>query len=137
MAMAAFVASGVLSVLAAMTIGTRLGLGLLVVAASFAACFAAAVLFHLIVPERDGQDYFFLFTSSAEFSTTFQPASAGHSDRFQPRRRTRRPSKRHSLRVPKRVGTVRRRATLARSRRRIERLLGIDRDAHDGAASAA
>jgi hypothetical protein len=52
MAMAALVASGFLSVLAAMTIGTRLGLGLLVVAASFAVCFAAAVLFHLIVPER-------------------------------------------------------------------------------------
>ena len=52
MAMAAFVASGVLSVLAAMTIGTRLGVGLLVVAAAFAVCFAAAVLFHSIVPER-------------------------------------------------------------------------------------
>jgi hypothetical protein len=35
-----------------MTIGTRLGLGLLVVAAAFAACFAAAVFFHRIVPER-------------------------------------------------------------------------------------
>ena len=51
-AMAAFVASGFLSVLAALTIGTRLGPGLLVVATSFAACFAAAVSFHFIVPER-------------------------------------------------------------------------------------
>ena len=47
MTLAAFVAAALLSVLAAMAIGTRLGLGLLVVAASFAACFAAAVFFHL------------------------------------------------------------------------------------------
>jgi hypothetical protein len=52
MAMAAFVAAALLSVLAAMTIGTRLGPGLLIVAASFAACFAAAVFFHLRAPER-------------------------------------------------------------------------------------
>ena len=51
--MAALVASGFLSVLAAMSIGTRLGLGLFVVAAAFAACFAAAVFFHLLMPERD------------------------------------------------------------------------------------
>jgi hypothetical protein len=43
----AFVAAALFSVLAAMAIGTRLGLGLLVVAASFAACFAAALFFHL------------------------------------------------------------------------------------------
>ena len=44
---AAFVAAALLSVLAAMTIGTRLGPGLLVVAAAFACCFAAAVWLHL------------------------------------------------------------------------------------------
>jgi hypothetical protein len=47
MVMAAFVAAALLSVLAAMTIGTRLGPGLLIVAAAFAACFAAAAFFHL------------------------------------------------------------------------------------------
>jgi hypothetical protein len=46
-ALAAFVIASVLSVLAAMAIGTRFGLGLLVVADSFGACFAAAVFFHL------------------------------------------------------------------------------------------
>jgi len=46
-ALVAFVTASVLSVLAAMAIGTRLGLGLLVVADSFGACFAAAVFFHL------------------------------------------------------------------------------------------
>jgi hypothetical protein len=35
-----------------MTIGTRLGPGLLIVAAAFAVCFAAAVFFHLRAPER-------------------------------------------------------------------------------------
>jgi hypothetical protein len=48
--MAAFVAAALLSVLAAMAIGTRLGLGLVVVAAAFAVCFAAAVFFHLHAP---------------------------------------------------------------------------------------
>ena len=52
MAMAAFVAAALLSVLAAMTIGTRLGPGLLIVAAAFAVCFAAAVFFHYRAPER-------------------------------------------------------------------------------------
>ena len=52
MAMAAFVAAAFLSVLAAMAIGTRLGPGLLIVATAFAACFAAAVFFHLRAPER-------------------------------------------------------------------------------------
>jgi hypothetical protein len=52
--MAAFVAAGFLSVLAAMTIGTRLGLGLLVVAAAFAVCFAAAVFFQLLTFGRRG-----------------------------------------------------------------------------------
>lgn len=47
MTLVALVAAALLSVLAAIAIGTRLGLGLLVVAASFAACFAAAVFFHL------------------------------------------------------------------------------------------
>ena len=47
MTIAAFVAAVLLSVLAAMAIGTRFGLGLLVVAASFAVCFAAAAFFHL------------------------------------------------------------------------------------------
>jgi len=47
MTLAAFVAAGLLTVVAAIAIGTRLGLGLLVVAASFAACFAAAAFFHL------------------------------------------------------------------------------------------
>ena len=46
-ALVAFVTASALSVLAAMAIGTRLGLGLLVVADSFGACFAAAVFFHL------------------------------------------------------------------------------------------
>ena len=46
-ALVAFVTASVLSVLAAMAIGTRLGIGLLVVADSFGACFAAAVFFHL------------------------------------------------------------------------------------------
>ena len=46
-ALVAFVTASVLSVLAAMAIGTRLGPGLLVVADSFGACFAAAVFFHL------------------------------------------------------------------------------------------
>ena len=50
--MAAFVAAVFLSTLAALAIGTRLGPGLLVVSASFAACFAAAVFFH-ISPKRD------------------------------------------------------------------------------------
>src|SRR5687768_14551981 len=45
MAMAAFVAAALLSVLAAMAIGTRLGPGLLIVAAAFAVCLAAAVFF--------------------------------------------------------------------------------------------
>ena len=52
MAMAAFVAAALLSVLAAMTIGTRFGPGILVVAAAFAACFAAAVFFHSLTPAR-------------------------------------------------------------------------------------
>ena len=52
MAMAAFVAAALLSLLAAMTIGTRLGPGLLIVAAAFAVCFAAAVFFHYRAPER-------------------------------------------------------------------------------------
>jgi len=52
MAIAAFVAAGILSVLAAMTIGTRLGPGILVVAAAFAGCFAAAVFFHLRTTRR-------------------------------------------------------------------------------------
>lgn len=47
MTLAAFVAAAFLAVVAAMAIGTRLGLGLLVVAASFAACCAAAAFFHL------------------------------------------------------------------------------------------
>ena len=47
MTLAAFVAAGLLTVVAAIAIGTRLGVGLLVVAASFAACFAAAAFFHL------------------------------------------------------------------------------------------
>ena len=46
-ALVTFVTAALLSVLAAMAIGTRFGLGLLVVADSFAACFAAAVFFHL------------------------------------------------------------------------------------------
>jgi hypothetical protein len=45
--MAAFAAAALFSTVAAMAIGTRLGPGLLVVSASFAACFAAAVFFHL------------------------------------------------------------------------------------------
>ena len=52
MVMAAFVSAALLSVLAAMAIGTRLGPGLLIVAAAFAVCFAAAVLFHVRAPER-------------------------------------------------------------------------------------
>jgi hypothetical protein len=52
MVTAAFLAAALLSVLAAMTIGTRLGPGLLIVAAAFAVCFAAAVFFHLRAPER-------------------------------------------------------------------------------------
>ena len=44
---AAFVVAVLLSILAAMAIGTRLGPGLIVVAGSFAACSAAAVFFHL------------------------------------------------------------------------------------------
>jgi hypothetical protein len=52
MTLAAFFVAAILSVLAAMAIGTRFGLGLLVVADSFAACFAAAVFFHLHA--RDG-----------------------------------------------------------------------------------
>jgi hypothetical protein len=47
MALVTFVTAALLSVLGAMAIGTRFGLGLLVVAGSFAACFAAAVFFHL------------------------------------------------------------------------------------------
>jgi hypothetical protein len=44
---AAFVSALVFSTLAAMMIGTRLGPGLVVVAAAFAACFAAGVWLHL------------------------------------------------------------------------------------------
>jgi hypothetical protein len=47
MTSAAFFTAAVLSVLAGMAIGTRFGLGLLVVADACAACFAAAVFFHL------------------------------------------------------------------------------------------
>ena len=43
-----FIASGLTGVLAAMLLGTNLGPGILVVAASFAACFAAACLLHVI-----------------------------------------------------------------------------------------
>ena len=50
-ALVTFVTALVLSVLAAMAIGTRFGVGLLVVADSFAACFTAAVFFHLHATE--------------------------------------------------------------------------------------
>lgn len=48
----AFVASGATGVGAAMLLGTKLGPGILVVAASFAACFAAACLASLLVRGR-------------------------------------------------------------------------------------
>jgi len=52
MALTAFVTATLLSVLAAVAIGTRLGPGLLVVAASFAACFAGAIFFLVHAPVR-------------------------------------------------------------------------------------
>ena len=48
LAAAVFVVSTVLAVTAAMLLGTRLGPGILVVAASFAACFAAASLLSVL-----------------------------------------------------------------------------------------
>lgn len=43
-----FVASLAIGILAAMLLGTKLGPGILIVAASFAACFAAACVLHVI-----------------------------------------------------------------------------------------
>lgn len=48
----AFVAATVLSMLAALLIGTTPGPGMLVVASSFGACFAAGVLIHLLARGR-------------------------------------------------------------------------------------
>jgi hypothetical protein len=48
LAIGAFVIATLLSVAGALLIGTRLGPGLLVVAASFGLCFAAAVFLHLL-----------------------------------------------------------------------------------------
>jgi hypothetical protein len=52
-AAAVFAITAVLAVVVAMLLGTRLGLGILVVAASFGVCFAAAAWFYVRGSRRD------------------------------------------------------------------------------------